>query len=692
MNKTGKRSIILAASILGISTMAYAFTSVCRSTITASVTFTQSVPADAVTLEANYLLKCQIQDTAYGEEDRGCFNDVIPGSGPSWVVPRENGTAILGLIEAYQDRGLEAYKTSVLRAAAYLRQRQEEDGSWCENYNEVSDTRTGLNKSPSHAGSVVMAWYKMHMTGWDASNEYYAAAKKAVQYIMACVDNKPGAQNGLAGAGKEYGSGYADSDTVGSYRWSDWSWVSDNCYSYIALMCMKKWAAASDDAAFSEMCNRYAYSMLTGINTHLKKSDTPGWYRVVGGNGETVSESAKIDALCYYPQKYDLPVPEYGAEDLGVWIVNNLQLTSGSDDDSTAPEAGFGAFRWGDVDSAHPEYADRLSQGFAQEAWLALVDTAGDAAYMARLRAKRWWEYYRNAGATQLWDTANGGIRDWYDPSDGSLAETWERFIDTSANCIFVYGGGYDHSMGTGSPDPTVVATVDVQGGTVTLDGADAATGDTSITIPAGAMTTAQAISITKLDANDAQAMQKGFGAAVSTAPIVAYHFSPSGLVFNQMITLRLGYTDSEHDGIVDGTDYRADMLKVLWWDGIEWRLVGGTVDQAANVVSCQVKHFSIYGLFPVAAMTDNDYRPKERIITPALADNINDYANFGGIDEGDIITIYDITGRRIVQLQGVNVWNGKNDSGAVVESGLYIYQIKKESGKIISGTIVVAK
>jgi hypothetical protein len=41
----------------------------------------------------------------------------------------------------------------------------------------------------------------------------------------------------------------------------------------------------------------------------------------------------------------------------------------------------------------------------------------------------------------------------------------------------------------------------------------------------------------------------------------------------------------------------------------------------------------------------------------------------------------------------GVITWDGKDDGGQLVESGIYIYQIKlKASGKIISGTVVVAK
>jgi hypothetical protein len=55
-------------------------------------------------------------------------------------------------------------------------------------------------------------------------------------------------------------------------------------------------------------------------------------------------------------------------------------------------------------------------------------------------------------------------------------------------------------------------------------------------------------------------------------------------------------------------------------------------------------------------------------------------------------IEIYNLTGQRVRTLRnGLNVWDGKDESGAVVEGGLYIYQIHAED-EVISGTVVVVK
>ncbi|MCZ6676601.1 MAG: Ig-like domain repeat protein [Candidatus Poribacteria bacterium] len=62
---------------------------------------------------------------------------------------------------------------------------------------------------------------------------------------------------------------------------------------------------------------------------------------------------------------------------------------------------------------------------------------------------------------------------------------------------------------------------------------------------------------------------------------------------------------------------------------------------------------------------------------------------------EGDVtftVEIYDLTGRRVRTLRhGVNVWDGTDENGVVVEGGVYIYQIHAED-EVVSGTVVVVR
>jgi flagellar hook assembly protein FlgD len=69
----------------------------------------------------------------------------------------------------------------------------------------------------------------------------------------------------------------------------------------------------------------------------------------------------------------------------------------------------------------------------------------------------------------------------------------------------------------------------------------------------------------------------------------------------------------------------------------------------------------------------------------------VNDLANFGGTASGAKIEIYDVTGRRVRTVVDQNVWDGRDDGGEVVESGVYVYQAEIE-GQKISGVITVAK
>ena len=155
-------------------------------------------------------------------------------------------------------------------------------------------------------------------------------------------------------------------------------------------------------------------------------------------------------------------------------------------------------------------------------------------------------------------------------------------------------------------------------------------------------------------------------------------------------VTLSLDYNDFDSDNIVDDLGIPVDSLKWFWWDGFEWRMIGGKADPDTKKINVKLSHFSIYALF--ATTNELSFRPQEKIITPATKDGINDFANFDGLSGEDFtIKIFDITGREIRSIKDITIWDGKNDFGQIVESGAYVYQVHVQ-GKIISGVIAVAK
>ncbi len=106
--------------------------------------------------------------------------------------------------------------------------------------------------------------------------------------------------------------------------------------------------------------------------------------------------------------------------------------------------------------------------------------------------------------------------------------------------------------------------------------------------------------------------------------------------------------------------------------------------------------HFSVYALFP-ANITTDAYRPKRKILTTGILDEVNDRAYFDGLSGTNAtIRIFDLTGREVQKITEFPYeWDGTDNNGRYVESGMYIYQFRAEvDGKpqLISGMMVIAK
>ena len=214
----------------------------------------------------------------------------------------------------------------------------------------------------------------------------------------------------------------------------------------------------------------------------------------------------------------------------------------------------------------------------------------------------------------------------------------------------------------------------------------------TGAIIPEGALTKWVSVFIKRI--KDLQSLPLGNRSAMPVQPISAYEFGASdlngkkidSLMFNKTSTVILAYEDGE--GILE------ERLRIFWRDLLDWRLIGGKVDKENNrVTATSVMHLSKFALFPIRfGLSADAYRPVRKIITPAFKDGINDQVEFENLDGAQFaIKIYDITGKRIRILRNNPVWDGTDDDGDIVESGVYIYQLKVED-KVISGVIAVAK
>ncbi|MFC2061800.1 gliding motility-associated C-terminal domain-containing protein [Elusimicrobiota bacterium] len=227
---------------------------------------------------------------------------------------------------------------------------------------------------------------------------------------------------------------------------------------------------------------------------------------------------------------------------------------------------------------------------------------------------------------------------------------------------------------------------VGADGDKITLPDGNPDDGDTFVKLPAGALKEDIKVSISQKDADKADKRD-------SKAPVAVYDFTPDGRLFKKPVTISILYFDLDDDGEVDDTKVDEDDLKIFHWDGFEWRLIGGKVDSDKNTVTAKTMHFSLYGLFEfTGTLAIEDTNPLRKIITPN-GDGINDFTEFSGLEPPYELNIHNIRGRIIKSVEDISspTWDGTDDDGDVVESGIYIYQLKKD-GETLSGVIIVGK
>jgi len=297
---------------------------------------------------------------------------------PTWVVPGEVAMAALAL----QAGG---YAAEAQLACDYLARVQRSDGSW---YNQYSyDTPVDLGRFARMTAQAAMALGRIG--GHDQ------ALQRAVAYLKTLQDPalKQGQDDGLICGG------YTDAGAVIRDRWT-----SDNAFALIVFDLAGETAARNQVAA--------------GINQTLAAGDA--WQAAVNELGFPV----------YLPFTWVHFAPAMlNADRFGVVypagladrIATELQVTRGRDRGAVAQEANSTKLMPG--------------MGFqASLAWqeLGRSDLADSHTSWAEQTSGLWQVTPDEHGIT-------GGWVDWKD--GGSTAQTWERFVDTSAYYLMVKNG-----------------------------------------------------------------------------------------------------------------------------------------------------------------------------------------------------------------------------------------------------------
>ena len=367
---------------------------------------------EKIATEADYILSCQYtkhpQHPAYG-----AINNIH--GDPSWVVPRENAMAILGLIVSSEALYNKSYIEKGQLAADYLIKIQDpSDGGWYDQYSYTDIVNHA--KSPTQTSEVMIALFKL---GYDHNR--YNVMKNGAQYLLECqkVENKKGKDDGLLGGGKD-----------ASNEYHGWRWTHDNAYAYRALKAAEVWATIENDMPFALECAYSAHRIIDGINTYLYNTTTGIWNIAINEKGapQYIPNLDNLPSwIQYAPQMLDLPANGVNSPAVGEWIHNTFQ----QNDNSCI------GYEWENM------IHKRKYPGLSYQAALCWFDTghssyAGDAI-----------EWVQNSG---LWQTTpdqngiTGGWIDWVEiePEAENNSNWWLRFIDTSFYAIASWNEGYN--------------------------------------------------------------------------------------------------------------------------------------------------------------------------------------------------------------------------------------------------------
>ena len=190
---------------------------------------------------------------------------------------------------------------------------------------------------------------------------------------------------------------------------------------------------------------------------------------------------------------------------------------------------------------------------------------------------------------------------------------------------------------------------------------------------------------------------------------LAAYTVKPTGA---QSATLEKDLRTADRKGVRLTIAYpqggtvasAAGQVALYWFNGVEWVKLGGEID----VLTGEIYTYSrVLGQFAVRADTlASEFtltKVAPRIFTPDAPDatpgkTISRATFYFENPSGGEVTIrvFDITGalvRRNLESAGASMmfWDGRDQAGALVKGGVYIYQV--EAGEeVFTGTVVVAK
>jgi hypothetical protein len=274
-------------------------------------------------------------------------------------------------------------------------------------------------------------------------------------------------------------------------------------------------------------------------------------------------------------------------------------------------------------------------------------------------------------------------------------------YLKPGTNTIYVYAMDDVGNVGTSTLSlyynvPKVTEEVGVNGGIVKCpDGS-------KVEIPAGALLDVADISINALAPDVEQATKQPVSANIMLMGI-PHEFGPVDRVFHKPVVITIAYTDLDIERFSEraGMNIDEEALVLFFWsdESCDWIKAGGIVNTASKTVSVRVNHFTIFDIGvdisdiqriqtknnklyvyldvnPFKHGQESNFVAKLPDDTIRLSIRIFDLA-------GDLVRVVvedsDCTDKVGKGYVNIGAWDGKNDYGEYVGTGVYIYQVEIE-------------
>jgi len=173
-------------------------------------------------------------------------------------------------------------------------------------------------------------------------------------------------------------------------------------------------------------------------------------------------------------------------------------------------------------------------------------------------------------------------------------------------------------------------------------------------------------------------------------SPIITYRFDPEYVAVpnnNFKPVISLYYGDLPPD--INNIEVKWFNYNSAKWQNVSFTNYTSSRTAVVNLAATQTE-LGYYAIFVKEDLREPGFGPDRRVIRP------HEVIKFRGLDEGDVVRIYNSRGKNIrmldkVESDGTIRWDASYSGGGKVETGSYIYQIKK-NGKTTSGTVVVVR